>query len=94
MRDIAKLSNGNALSTGTALNYLGQPKETVRKMYDYHVLWKEHELKQGQKLDSLGSERFWFSRIRNQLQKDMNHKHILHIEINATSTSTSSRSGT
>lgn len=65
------------LSTGTALNYLGQPKETVRKMYESHVLWKEHELRQHQKMDSLGSDRFWFSRIRNQLQKDMNHKHLL-----------------
>jgi len=77
LRDNAKQSNGNFLSTGTALNYLGQPKETVRKMYENHVLLNEHELKQGQKLDSLGSGRFWFSRIRNQLQKDMNHKHIL-----------------
>ena len=31
LRDIAKQKNGTALSTGTALNYLGQPKETVRK---------------------------------------------------------------
>ena len=29
LRDIAKQKNGTALSTGTALNYLGQPKETV-----------------------------------------------------------------
>ena len=39
LRDNAKQSNGNFLSTGTALNYLGQPKETVRKMYENHVLW-------------------------------------------------------
>ena len=58
LRDNAKQSNGNSLSTGTALNYFGQPKETVRKMYENHVLWNEHELKQGQKLDSLGSGRF------------------------------------
>ena len=32
LRDIAKQKYGTALlSTGTALNYLGQPKETVRK---------------------------------------------------------------
>ena len=65
------------LSTGLALNYLGQPKETVRKMHESHVLWKEHELRQHQKMDSLGSDMFQFSRIRNQLQKDMNHKHLL-----------------
>jgi hypothetical protein len=46
-------------------------------MYESHVLWKEHELRQHQKMNSLGSDRFWFSRIRNQLQKDMNHKHLL-----------------
>ena len=77
LRDIAKQKNGPALSTGTALNYFGQPKETVRKMYESNVIWKEHELRQHQKLDSLGSDRFWFSRIRNQLQKEMNHKHML-----------------
>ena len=42
LRDNAKQSNGNSLTTGTALNYLGQPKETVRKMYENHVLWNEH----------------------------------------------------
>ena len=29
--EILLSKNGTALSTGTALNYLGQPKETVRK---------------------------------------------------------------
>ena len=46
-------------------------------MHESHVLWKEHELRQHQKMDSLGSDMIWFSRIRNQLQKDMNHKHLL-----------------
>ena len=77
LRDYAKQANGDALSTGTGLNYLGQAKETVRKMYESNDIWRDHELKKGQRLDSLGSERFWFSRIRNQLEKDLNHKHIL-----------------
>ena len=47
-------------------------------MYESNVIWKEHELRQHQKLDSLGSDRFWFSRIRkNQLQKEMNYKYML-----------------
>ena len=38
LRDISMQKNGTALSTGTALNYLGQPKETVRKMYESNVI--------------------------------------------------------
>ena len=38
----AKQVNGDLLSSGSAVNYLGQAKETVRKMYENNILWPEH----------------------------------------------------
>ena len=54
LRDNTKQRIDNALSTGTALNYHGQPKKTVRKIYERHVLWKQHELRQHLEMESLG----------------------------------------
>ena len=37
-----------------------------------------HELRKGERLDAfLGSNKGWFTRIRNELVKTLNHKHIL-----------------
>jgi len=47
-------------------------------MYENNILWPEHELRKGERLDALGSNKGWFTRIRNELLvKTLNHKHIL-----------------
>ena len=68
-----KKTNGEFLSSGAGKDYFGQAKETIRKMYETNPIWRDHSLKKGDKLVA-GSEVGWFTRIRNELEKNLNHK--------------------